>query len=217
MGNAKPPAQSGGRSPAGGESLKPAPDTLPYSCPVLGPARALLPALSRTLGPAPPLVPPLGPAPALPPDPPHPRPGSCAWGVHSARVHQAALAGRAKPGLGVPLGGHGRLRAALPDLELGGVAFPGLQPASLHPSFQNPALRDSFFGSLNCEHKNRHKYNPACGRPGGEGRSECRLQKRSHRSPPLLKGMGWALDHVVLRAWPAVLRSWGPLLSSATR
>ena len=199
MGNAKPPAHSGGRSPAGGESLKPAPDTLPCSSPVLGPARALLPAPPPTLGPAPPLVPPLGPAPALPPDPPHPRPGSCAWGVHSARVHQAALAGRAKPGLGVPLGGHRRWRAALLDLELGGVAFPGLQPASLHPSFQNPALkkkkkqnpalRDSFFGSLNCEHKNRHKYNPAVagwGERGGQS-ADC--------------GNGATAHHLYSRAW----------------
>lgn len=132
-------------------------------------------------------------------------------------MHQAALASRAKPGLGVPLGGHRRLRAALLGLELGGVALPGLRPASLHPSFQNPALEDSFFDSLNCEHKDRHKYNPACGMSGeGGGQSaDCRNGATAHHLYSRAGGGPWTV-------WSrepsqAVLGSWGQLLSSATR
>ena len=54
---------------------------------------------------------------------------------------------------------------------------------------KNPALRDSFFGSLNCEHKNRHKYNPAVagwGERGGQS-ADC--------------GNGATAHHLYSRAW----------------
>lgn len=43
------------------------------------------------------------------------------------------------------------------------------------------------------------------------------MRKWSHRSPPLLKGRGWALDRVVLRAWPAVLGPTARLSHQVTR
>ena len=227
MGNAKPPAHSGGRSPAGGESLKPAPDTLPCSSPVLGPARALLPAPPPTLGPAPPLVPPLGPAPALPPDPPHPRPGSCAWGVHSARVHQAALAGRAKPGLGVPLGGHRRWRAALRIWSWAGSPSPASsRPLSIPPFKTLPSKQKQKQKTLPSE---THSSVPSIvntktgisttqlWQVGGRGEVRVPTAETEPPHTTFTQGHGVGPGRVVLRAWPAVLGSWGPLLSSATR
>lgn len=54
------------------------------------------------------------------------------------------------------------------------------------------------------------KYSPACGRSGGEGEVRVPTAEMEPRSPPLLKGRGWALDRVVQSLAKPCSGSWGP-------